>query len=88
MAKINPVIVKTFGQFSVGALRHKMDFKVYVTDGHLVLFIPLSLTMDEIKEALKRLGEIKNNISDNLEYFKMVVSGSLRISMQTPFSPK
>jgi hypothetical protein len=82
MEKIKPAITKTFGQFSVCVCRKKIDhYKTYVTDGKKILSISLFPAKNDIESALKRLEEIKD-VSDNLNYFKLMVAGSLMISMK------
>lgn len=74
-------LVESFGKLSILIFREFFGFKVYVTDNKLMLEIPLLLERYIIIDALKRLRKITNEI-DNLEYFKMVVIGSLYISMK------
>lgn len=80
-------IIKNFGQFSVCACKRKWEYEVFVTDGDRKISISLLPEKDEISQALDRLEKVKKEYS-NLDYFKLVVAGSLLISMKQEKSHK
>jgi len=73
---------KVFGKFEVLTnFKISSGYKISVSDGNDVLNIPLLLTENEVEEGLERVENL--NVDDwTLEYFKMVVSGSLLIGLK------